>query len=45
MTDWCDYARNYRSMGYYETLDEAINRRSELILNYCRQFYKPKKLI
>lgn len=45
MTDWYDYAGNYRSKGYYETLDEAITRRSELILNYCRQFYKPKKVI
>ena len=45
MTDWCDYARNYRSKGYYQTLNESVNRRNELILNYCRQSYKPKKII
>ena len=45
MTDWYDYANNYRSMGYYQTLNESVNRRNELILNYCRQFYKPKKII
>lgn len=45
MTDWCDYAGDYSSMGCYTTLDKAINKRNELILKYCRQFFKPKKII
>lgn len=45
MTDWCDYARDYRSRGCYDTLEEAIKKRNKLILKYCRQFYRPKKII
>ena len=32
MTDWYDYGVNYRSKGYYKTLNEAVNRRNELML-------------
>ena len=45
MTEWSDYARDYRNMGCYTTLDQAIKKRNKLILKYCRQFYKPKKII